>query len=213
MLSQANQNRAQTDPNTRKATRNMNTETLARQHRFIPFLLLVFAGLILVNCAATKPKPGFHHKQDGKLDMFKRFEQVIDRDLLHHWSRHAYFIPRDKMSLVKEGEAASEIIEIWGRPDWIRRPFESNSGDKVHEWIYLDLNQMFQFVDGMLVYEGPVTDFEQTLIRRGYPQRAMTLRESNGKVITILIYTKIWGSRIDQYRFVNGMLSFQEEGI
>jgi hypothetical protein len=191
----------------------MVTGAFAKQPEIIKILLLTLTSLILINCAATRPKPGFHHNQDGTIEMFKRFEQVMDKDYIHHWSGNVYFIPRNEKSLIKKGGGFKEIYEIWGTPDWVRRPYKSNHGDKVHEWVYLDLNQMFQFVDGKVVYEGPVTDYEQLLIRRGYPQRAINLRESNGEIISTLIYTTIWGSELDQYRFENGMLSFREEGI
>jgi len=104
------------------------------------------------------------------------------------------------------------IVEQYGRPDWVRRPFRSFQAELVNEWIYLDRAQVFQFIGGELIFQGPLTDYEQILLRHGYPDRSIDISEESGRQIDVLVYTGIFLPSLQQYYLANGKIVQMQEG-
>ena len=67
-----------------------------------------------------------------------------------------------------------------------------------------------------MVFEGPLTDYEQILLRRGYPDRNELLTDEMGGIVDVLIYRKSnppRGSRMSVFYLVNGTVIQGSEGI
>lgn len=154
----------------------------------------------------------FKYDDAGVPHAFKRIERNIKRDFWYHWARQAYTQPIQNPKVTFNTDQAM-ILETLGKPDWIRKTFRSLENDKVQEWIYAEENKLYQFINGRLVYDGPFTDYEQTLIRLGYPDDA-TYTLDNGKMLiaTFSYRNHFWGMRQDEFHFIDGVLVQSIEG-
>ena len=99
----------------------------------------------------------------------------------------------------------------------MRKPYRSIGDERVQEWIYLDRAHLFQFVGKQMVYEGPLKDYEQILIERGYPDRAVVSHEEGKMCVDVFFYTQIFNVypdsfKLDEYHFVNGNITQSQEG-
>jgi hypothetical protein len=178
---------------------------------------LIAAGLVALlgaGCARHAPKLYDRIKTEGgQPEQFKRYELHPQRDFIHHWTRKAYLEPQP-WKFEKSGVTPDQrlIVEEWGVPDAIRKPFKSIDGNHVEEWLYYDQQTVYQFIGGEVVYEGPMTDFEWVLVNRGYPDRAETLRENAGRVLSVLVYSRVFTPHLEEFKFVNGELIQAQTG-
>jgi hypothetical protein len=172
----------------------------------------LLAGLLLatVGCAHESRQP-FVYDADGVPQMYKRRERHIELDLVHHIRTRAYLPPHSRF-LKKLSDDQKPIVEEFGRPDWVRRPYRSFEGEAVNEWVYMDWGQVFQFVDDKLVYQGPLTDYEQILLKNGYPSRALSGRNDAKRRTDLLVYSGVFESKLQQYFMVDGKLTQMQEG-
>lgn len=156
-------------------------------------------------------RPQLVHQPDGTSVTFKRYERTASRNFFHHAFRQIYSAPGEHF--IGDGVDQETILTEWGVPDYVRKPFKSLEGERVHEWVYLDEYRIFQFVKGELVYDGPLTDFEQTLMRLGYPDRMVTLVDDLGRVIHTLNYRAVlFPYRLDTLYFSNDVLVHSARG-
>lgn len=141
----------------------------------------------------------------GDVTSFKRHEAHPQRDFVHRFFRKAYRAANDDFDFASEEQEV--LLEEWGRPTYLRNPFSSIEGEGVEEWVYLDQQRIFQFVDRGLVYEGPLTDFEMLLIRYGYPDRIQMTMSNMGPTLQKLFYRAMFGAgRLDIYVLSDGWL-------
>jgi hypothetical protein len=105
------------------------------------------------------------------------------------------------------------VLAKWGQPDWLRGPFRTTRGDQATEWLFERQNRIFQWVDGELVYQGPVTDVERTMLVHGAPSQVMiTQLEPNIRRETFIYRETFRGSGHERvYSFSNGKLIFSQE--
>src|SRR5207249_2129508 len=105
------------------------------------------------------------------------------------------------------------IIEQWGKPNYVRIPFDSLNGERVEEWVFMDKRHLFQFINHEMVYEGPLTDYEQLLLDRGYPDTsALTVGES-GLLQQAMVYHNIFLlGREENYNLANDKIVYSFEG-
>jgi hypothetical protein len=103
------------------------------------------------------------------------------------------------------------VVREWGQPAYLRGPFKTTQGDVTIEWAYHSTNHLFQFVDGTMVYEGPLTDQERTAITYGAPKEAIvSILEPNVRRETwIYRPTFLWG-REHLVSFTNGKLTYEQ---
>lgn len=180
-------------------------------------LRLALAALALLwaaGCATPVARLPQKYDENGIPHSYKRMERYTQRDFWHHWVRTAYCRPNIKKFAPPVGSDQALIYKQWGRPDWIRKPFHAVTDECVQEWVYLDKTRIFQFIGNQLVFEGPLRDYEQTLVLRGYPDRAMQIREEDGTTVEVFIYYNLFlfFPRLDEFHFANGMITQSQEG-
>lgn len=163
-------------------------------------LLVFFCGCM------TNQAPRFLYGPDGEKVQFKRHEKNIARDWFRHQSRKIYDVcmaePHDPLLSVQQ----VDVLTTHGKPDYMRVEFPAETKEYVTEWVYVGQSKLFQFIQGELVFEGPVTDYERTLIRFGRPDYAIGQSSHVGPRSDVFQYRGILVSDIDTYRFSNGQL-------
>lgn len=143
----------------------------------------------------------------------KRIEQYPQRDYLHHCVRTVYNRPDHCFTMFTPlGDSQVATVNEWGRPDWVRKPFRSLENDRVVEWVYIDKRHVFQFVGTDLVFEGPLTDYEQTLLIRGVPDRCLMVLRENGEREDVFIYNRLFTPWLEQFKFRDGYIIQSQEG-
>jgi hypothetical protein len=170
------------------------------------FLLLL---LNLTGCALKNP-PRTQFDAEGNPILFKRMAKHMAVDYFYRWRHKAYNKPAGNFRYLLINEE-KQVFEDFGTPDYVRRPFSSEDGEKVNEWAYLGKNMLFQFINGDMVYSGPITDYEQILARHGYPDALIQAQSAEGVKTQVLIYGR-WGSDNNEYSLANGYLSEMIKG-
>lgn len=175
-------------------------------------LLLLVPSLLLAACARdTWERPAFVYARSGELQQFKRYERYPMRDFRHHFRRQVYYRVQEERP-EWQGDQTT-LVEQLGFPDYVRKPFASFQDEKVEEWLYVDRQELYQFIGGMTVYEGPLTDVETTFLRYGYPDAARTSIETPGPVRIAMSYRNMFGpGRIESFNFMNDALVSGVEG-
>jgi hypothetical protein len=170
--------------------------------------LLTLAGLggLLSGCARPSDGlPPILFTPSGEPVSFKRLEVHPQLDYFHHIRRAAYRAPENGFEAASEDQES--IVDQWGPPSHVRKPFKTMEDEKVEEWLYYDRQQIFQFSGGALIYDGPMTDMETLLLRRGYPHRATTAISETGKVKHVFVYRRLTDSyRVEAYNLTNGWI-------
>lgn len=161
---------------------------------------------VLLSGCMTNQAPRFLYGPDGEKIQFKRYEKNIARDWFRHQSRKIYDVcmaePHDPLLSVQQ----VDVLTTHGKPDYMRVEFLADTKEYVTEWVYVERDKLFQFIQGELVFEGPVTDYEKVLIRFGRPDYAIGQSSHVGPRSDVFQYRGILVSDIDTYRFSNGQL-------
>lgn len=202
-------------------------------------LACVLAVFALGACSRTAYRPVYRtFDEEGQAVQTKRRAQFETYDYLHHWTREAYLTPerpftvlvsvddedyavrfdRTKTDVRPAPEHASrfslaqqDLVVAHGVPDYVRLPFRTTYGEQAVEWLFLKANLLAQFVDGELVYSGPITDKEKVLLRRGYPNYQLRVRAEGGPFRETLIYRNHAGTEMGQYDLADDMMMMQAE--
>ena len=181
-------------------------------------LLATLAALAMTagaGCSRFQPELPLLVGDEGEAQMFKRREQEAAVDYFHHFKRTVYVKAEEPLRATAPEQGV--LLEKAGAPDYVRRkPFKSVQAQTVEERHYLHPPRVVQFVDGQMVFEGPLTDYEQILLRRGYPDRNELLTDEMGGIVDVLIYRKSnppRGSRMSVFYLVNGTVIQGSEGI
>jgi hypothetical protein len=177
-------------------------------------------------------RPKMDYRSDGRAVMVKRyantphtFAPILDFEV-GSMARMKYRANKDGLHPVPAGRKLlrtagkdnltpdqQRVLAQWGQPDWLRGPFRTTRGDTATEWLYERQNRIFQWVDGELVYQGPVTDVERTMLVHGAPTHVIiTYLEPNTRRETF-IYRDTFRSmgREKVFSFSNGRLIFSQE--
>lgn len=187
-------------------------ERVPRRRAGLALLGLLLLAPLGCHTVHVNQKPPFTYDYAGLPHTQKRIEASPELDYVTHWTRKAYVRPSEHLHGAPDPRFQL-VLEQWGTPDWIRKTFTSLEGDRVDEWIYLDQARLFQFIGDTLVYEGPLTDYEQTLLRRGYPDTSITVQTAEGWRSDTFIYNHLFMPRLEQYKFVDGMIVNSKEGF
>ena len=181
------------------------------RHRAAIGLMAFVAVALLTACVQTRPKPQVIIRPSGEIATYKRFERYPRRDFTHRFVRSAYSTPRGEFDLA--GADQQTILEQWGSPEYVRKRFTSLQDERIEEWLYMDLQRLFQFVDHNIVYEGPITDLEQLLLLHGYPDKMTTHIGESGIVRHMLYYRPIFNpGRFETYNLADGKIIHRSEG-
>lgn len=177
---------------------------------------IVLAMICLVSVAcSTDRSPRFDYGPAGEKIPFKRYENNLQLDYIHNFTKNVYEIC-DAIPLSPIlSEQQKEVLDESGKPDYIREEFHSESDENVTEWVYVSRNRVVQFVQGERVWDGPVTDYEMTLLRKGRPEQVFTQAPSPPANVRIdtLMYNKVFTTEQDIFRFANGNLAGRMEGF
>lgn len=194
----------------------------------------VLASLLLVGCSGALVK----HSYDaaGKPVLTKRKAQHENYDYVHHFSRTVYLPASKRLNapLAAAGAQAADdplhalrgfrcpegrlsddqatlIVELGRGPDYVRPTFRSREGENVTEWLYMKDHVMAQFVAGELVYRGALSGRETMLLKHGYPNHSMSVRENIGPERENFIYRNWSGSRLEVYGLSDDRLAVSVE--
>ncbi|MCX7766259.1 MAG: hypothetical protein N2246_06105, partial [Candidatus Sumerlaeia bacterium] len=87
-------------------------------------------------------------------------------------------------------------------------------GDRVQEWVYWDKQRVVQFVEGQLVWDGMLTDYEKVLILHGRPNKITigTTEELQSRKV-VMEYWRFLGSRYWIFCFVNDRMIIGKEAL
>ena len=169
-------------------------------------MLLPLSGCVLLNWE----RPPVEYTSTGEVKQYKRYERHMERDVLHRFARQVY--AKTDAIPFNLSPSALNVLQQIGQPDYMRRKFRSLEQERVEEWLYLDRGEMYQFVRGALVYEGPITDYELTLLRLGYPDRHKRVIVDFAPPRAYFYYkSAILADRMDAYIFEGDKLISQTE--
>ena len=175
---------------------------------------MLFLGLSLAGCVFLREpysKADFNYNGDGQPVSYKRYERHPERDFFHHWFRTVYHRPSE--SELSDASADQEaVLQEWGDPEFIRAPFSSIEDQVIYEWVYTNKAHVFQFHRGHLVFEGPLTDYEQILMRRGYPDNARAFHTESAPRSDVFVYSNLFNPGLENYKFSEGNLVQSKEG-
>ena len=169
--------------------------------------LLVLAATAFA-CAAGSP-PRWRYDAEGKPVQYKRYPRHIAVDYFTRFRRTAYVKVEQPLERLLSDEQRRWISDN-GQPDYCRRPFRSRLGERVEEWVYLTKNKLVQFVRGRVVFEGDVTDLEQTMIRYGYPRGAIIGQAEPGVERFTFVYGRPFDLEREVFSFADGKLLFSQ---
>ncbi|MBX7247348.1 MAG: hypothetical protein K1X53_17780 [Candidatus Sumerlaeaceae bacterium] len=172
------------------------------------------------------PRPKYDYTDNGQTIMVRRYPLYKIRDI-QSMTAYKYVDNKNGVEHYEKGrklkrqpndilsEQQKEILAKWGQPEYLRGPYTSSRGDSVIEWAYLPLNHVFQFVDRTMVFEGPLTDAERTIIQHGQPSDVLVTQVEPNVRRETYIYRKNRPWAILEYEFVysfaNGKLLYSQE--
>lgn len=183
-------------------------------HKFIGSILrsrlMATAAIVCVALAAgcTTSRVPFKIGPNGEPLMFKRYERHAERDYVHHFTRHIYDHPGVYFKVSSPDQ--SEVSGEYGVPDWTRR-FRSLTGERVTEWLYIEKAMVFQFIRGVLVYTGPITDLDQGFLQHGRPDYYDIFQSETNQSVS-LIYTNLFPKKLEVYKYNKDQLIQKSEG-
>jgi hypothetical protein len=153
--------------------------------------------------------PRWRYDQSGQPKAYKRYARNFAVDYRTRFRRIAYVKVTEPLAETLSAEQRG-VISQHGQPEYVRRPFVSRNDDRVEEWLYLSQNRLVQFVHGRIVYEGEVTDVERTMVRYGYPRRALLQQVEPQIERLTFIYSRPFDREREVFAFANGKLLFRQ---
>lgn len=171
------------------------------------FIALAAAAATWFTGCARQEAPMYRYTSTGQREMFKRRPQNLEADRLPRVDRVAY-LPGESLDTAALSEAQWEVVERFGHPEHVRKPFESTLGETVDEWLYRRSNYLVQWIDGHMAFEGEVTDIERVLLERGYPHFAFVSHENPEVERQDWIYDDRLKVQRDTLSFSNGELFY-----
>ncbi len=168
--------------------------------KFLMSLLLV----CLVAGCTTNKKPRFNN-EDGQVQQFRRYTGRPAADLLFRWDDRAFARVDSDIDGVRFPDML-DVLDRHGRPDYKREDVKARRNEIFDEWVYWDRNVLCQFIQGQLVYEGPLLDSDKYLVNLGYPSTAYFQQYEEGPVREIWIYEHVLEAGSRTVSFSDGKL-------
>lgn len=177
----------------------------------ISLFFLIFISAALLSCSFNKPTL-LNYINVEEPSQIKRQMKYMQRPTLLHWSTVAYKKNTKTLRFLLSPEQ-KEVIGKYGQPNYIRK-FRSTDKEVVYEWLFIDDNKLVQIINRKIAFEGPITDFEHVLIKRGYPSFVHHQLFNNDTIVRdTIIYEQVFGVEKETYSFENGKLfSHQSTG-
>jgi hypothetical protein len=163
-------------------------------------------SLALVGCNQSR-LPSYH-MSDGDPKQFRRYTGRPATDFIFRWNSQAF----KKVSEDLDGVMTEDKVDVLtrhGRPDYLRDDIKARSDEFFDEWVYWDRNVLVQFINGELVFEGPLLDSDRYLVQYGYPARAYHQQYEVGPVRETWLYDRLIDTNNMTVSFSDGVLAFQ----
>jgi hypothetical protein len=176
--------------------------------RFILIALLLCAGALAASgCGNLNRVPRYDITGEDKMPkQFKRYARHDEQDFLNRMRAEAYYRRTQELEHPLSADQ-KDVILRHGQPDYIRRRFKSTSNELVDQWVWWDRDVTTQFVQGQLVWEGPLTDMDKTLVKSGYPSKARFVDPVPGTRRDIWIYEGVLQAHRRQVTFTDEQLT------
>lgn len=167
-------------------------------------VLLMILGAALMSCSLNRG-PVANYVAVEKSSQYKRKSKDWTRPNTFLWSNVAFKKNNRQLRYLLSDQQKDIIVEH-GQPEYLRK-FKSTRKESVSEWVFLEKDLLFQFIRRELAYEGPVTDLENILIIRGYPNDVL-VQESypTGRDRVTFIYSNRFKTALETYSFARGEL-------
>lgn len=176
-----------------------------RRFAFLALTLVLAVGMT-VGCS-TNRKPRFN-TASGEPEAFLRYTGRPSQDYIFRWNSKAFDRVMADMELVSTPDT-DDVLRRHGRPDFIRKNVRATRNEIFDEWAWWDRNIIVQFIEGQLVYEGPLTDSDRWLITWGYPSRAYSQQYETGPRREIWIWDRMFEIGFRTASFTDGELVYQ----
>ncbi|MCX7046038.1 MAG: hypothetical protein NTX50_11210 [Candidatus Sumerlaeota bacterium] len=162
---------------------------------------------------STVPVRVFRINKQGQNVLYKRYAKNVAVDYYYRFSNTAYRPSTGTDFEITLSADQQALLEDLGQPDLIRVPYTSKDNELVTEWAYTGYHHIAQFIESQLAYEGPMTDYEKTLLELGYPDSVSELTAHGDIQWTQWVYKKpritrlriitLAGDKIIQDQFMN----------
>lgn len=150
-----------------------------------PLAAAVMVLVVATGCT-TNRKPRFD-SSTGEPEQFRRYTNRPGVDYIFRFNKQAFAKADSDYDGVRSPDKL-DVLNRHGRPDYTRDDIRAKANETFDEWVYWDRNVLCQFIQGELVYEGPLMDSDRTLVTYGYPTRAYYQAYETGPVREIWIY-------------------------
>jgi hypothetical protein len=173
-------------------------------------VLGTIAALALGAAACTTNRGPRFEMRTGEPEQFRRFTHRPFVDHIFRWNKQAFTKVENHLDDVVSEDKA-DVLRRHGQPEYVRTGVPSRSNERFDEWAYWDRNTICQFVQGELVYEGPMLDTDRWLIRHGYPSEALYQDYEDGPVREIWTYNGLFVIESVTVSFTDGVEVFRSE--
>ncbi len=186
---------------------NRNLKTPGPRRGVWPLLwVAVLAGLVLTACA-TNRGPRFNYGPDGEPVQFKRYEKHLAKDYFWHFTpiafKRADAMPLDPLL----SDDQKNVLNEQGKPEYVRENYRADSNEIVTDWAFVSKRKIYQFIEGQVVYQGDLSDYDEMLIRRGRPDFVKVMANKDFGRTDLFTYKDWITHKTDQYGFKNGVLA------
>jgi len=175
--------------------------------RLLPLSLALLAAVLMTACS-TNRATRFGMGEDGEPIQFRRYTNRPAVDYIFRWDKRAFervLSPIDDQL----SEDKTQVLERHGQPDYIREGVKATRNEVFDEWAYYDRGVICQFIQGQLVYEGPLLDSDVALIDYGYPSKAYSQEYEEGALREIWLYEDLFSIRQRILSFSDGKLVYK----
>lgn len=176
----------------------------------LSFALVVLAALAGASALAgcNQSRLPYYNMASDSPEQFRRYTGRPATDFIFRWNSQAF----KKVSEDMDGVMTEDKVDVLtrnGRPDYIREDIKARSDEFFDEWAYWDRNTLVQFINGELVFEGPLLDSDRYLIQYGYPARAYHQQYEVGPVRETWLYDRLFDANNMTVSFSDGKLAYQ----
>ena len=144
----------------------------------------------------------------GEPEQIRRYTGRPAQDFIFRYNSKAF----DKVDEIVDSQLTPgkmDVLQRHGQPQYMRRNVDATRNEFFEEWVYNDRNTIVQFVQGELVYEGPLLDSDRVLIEHGYPSKAWAQQYETGPMRETWIYEDLLAVRERSYSFSDGKIVYQ----
>ena len=168
------------------------------------------AALALVaGACAPGVAPRWNYGGENPPSQYKRYPRNWAVDYFTRFRRVAFVkVTRPLEDFLSDDQR--KWISDHGQPDYRQRTFLSRESEWVDAWAYLAKERLVQFVRGRVVYEGPLTDLERTMITYGYPRGVLFTQAEPDTEFVTFVYSRPFDLEREVFAFANGKMLFRQ---